>query len=250
MQIFLQYCYSAILKIKLHYSNIVKKKKKLFHFSPRNFSLLSLIIFVLFSLFLLCFSICSLLSSDPNTILLPTSTSTSHSILTFQNPLLHISLIVMVLSSMGRRSSMGLVATWFGGGVAWCGSLFYGDGSIDGSLRRWFYSLAVMGLLMGLSQWLIGLLMGFRFNGFWDQWLWVPMGFVQQWRSTWVMTRSCMVVGVDRGEIMRGGSNGVLMGIVAVSNGWSIELWLNEHACWVVIVVRIFLYYFLYYFNV
>ena len=114
---------------------------------------------------------------------------------------------------------MGLVAAWFGGGVAWCGSLFYGDGSIDGSLRRWFYSLAVMGLLMGLSQWLIGLLMGFRFNEFWDQWLWVPMGFVQQWRLTWVMTGSCMVVGVDRGEIMRGGSNGVLMGIVVVSNG-------------------------------
>ena len=44
-------------------------------FFPRNFSLLYLIILVLFSLFLLCFSICSLLSSDPNTILLPISTS-------------------------------------------------------------------------------------------------------------------------------------------------------------------------------
>ena len=63
---------------------------------------------------------------------------------------------------------MGLVAAWFGGGVAWCGSLFYSDGSIDGSLQRRFYSLTVMGLLMGLSQWLIGLLMGFRFNEFWD----------------------------------------------------------------------------------
>ena len=43
---------------------------------------------------------------------------------------------------------------------------------------------------------------------FWDQWLWVPMGFVQQWRSAWVVTRSCVVVGVDHGEVMHGGSDG------------------------------------------
>ena len=48
----LQYCYSAILKVELQYC---KKKNILFYF-PRNFSLLSLIIYVLFSLFLLSFS--------------------------------------------------------------------------------------------------------------------------------------------------------------------------------------------------
>ena len=61
---------------------------------------------------------------------------------------------------------MGLMVAWFGGGVAWCGSLSHNNGSIDGSLRQWFCSLTAMGLLMGLSQWLFGLLMGFGFNGF------------------------------------------------------------------------------------
>ena len=161
-------------------------------------------------------------------------------------------LLVEVGSGFEVMVVMGLLM-W----VYWCGSLSHDDGSIDGSLWRWFCSLTVMGLLMGLSQWLMGLLMGFRFNGFWDRWLWVPMGFVQRWRLAWVMTRSCVVVGMNHGEVMRGGFDVVPMGIVAVSYGWSVELWLNEHACWVVgllsIVVRIFLYYFyftLYYFNV
>ena len=81
---------------------------------------------------------------------------------------------MMVLSGVGLRSSVGLVAVWSGGGMAWCGSLSHGDGSIDGSLRRWFCSLTAMGLLMGLARWL----MGFEFNGFWDRWLWVPIGFM------------------------------------------------------------------------
>ena len=54
MQIFLQYCYSTILKLYCN-SILKRKKKKLFTFSPRNFSLLYFIILVLFSLFLLCF---------------------------------------------------------------------------------------------------------------------------------------------------------------------------------------------------
>ena len=92
MQIFLQYCYSAILKVELHCSSIVKKKKKfMMPFSPKIF-LSSLSLFLFSSLFLLYFFICSLLSSDPNTILLPTSTSTSHTILhrwSFTKPLTH-----------------------------------------------------------------------------------------------------------------------------------------------------------------
>ena len=57
-----------------------------------------------------------------------------------------------------------------GGGDCHCG-----DGSlpvVDGFVDR---SLTAMGMLMGPSWWL----MGFEFNGFWDRWLWVPMGFVQ-----------------------------------------------------------------------
>ena len=111
----------------------------------------------------------------------------------------------MVFFGVGRGSSVGLVVAWHGGLVAWCGSLSYGDGSVDGSLRRWFCSLTAMGLLMGLLRWLMSLLMGFGFNGFWDRWLRVPIGFVQRWRS-------CVVVGVDRGKVMCGGfdgSNGV-----------------------------------------
>ena len=37
--------------------------------------------------------------------------------------------------------------------------------------------------------------------------------------AAWVVTRSCVVVGMDRGEVMHGGSNGVSMGIVVVSYG-------------------------------
>ena len=105
----------------------------------------------------------------------------------------------MVLSGVGLKSSVGLVAAWSGGGMAWCRSLSHGDGSIDGSLRRWFCSLTAMGLLMGLARWL----MGFEFNGFWDRWLWVPMGFMQQWRSVWI---------VDRGQHGTDGSDGVQCG--------------------------------------
>ena len=87
-----------------------------------------------------------------------------------------------------------------GGGDCHCG-----DGSlpvVDGFVDR---SLTAMGMLMGLSWWL----MGFKFNGFWDRWLWVPMGFVQRWGLAWIVARSCMVVVMDRGEVMRGGSDGV-----------------------------------------
>ena len=78
LQFFLQYCYNAILKVELHCSSIVNIYIYIYIYLaafPWNFSLLSLIIYVLFSLFLLSFSSCSLLSSNPNTILLPTSTS-------------------------------------------------------------------------------------------------------------------------------------------------------------------------------
>ena len=63
LQIFLQYCYSTILNIELYYSSYCKKKKKilLLLFPPKFLSHPSHF-FVLFSLFLLCFSICSLLS--------------------------------------------------------------------------------------------------------------------------------------------------------------------------------------------
>ena len=105
----------------------------------------------------------------------------------------------MVLSGVGLKSSVGLVAAWSGGGMAWCRSLSHRDGSIDGSLRRWFCSLTAMGLLMGLARWL----MGFEFNGFWDRWLWVPMGFMQRWRSVWI---------VDRGRHGTDGSDGVQCG--------------------------------------
>ena len=53
----------------MYCNNILKKIYSLFTFSPWNFSLVCRIILVLFSLFLLCFSIYSLLSTDPNTIL-------------------------------------------------------------------------------------------------------------------------------------------------------------------------------------
>ena len=91
-------------------------------------------------------------------------------------------------------------AWWRGVGLSLT-VISYGDGSVDGSLRRWFCSLTAMGLLMGLLRWLMSLLMGFGFNGFWDRWLRVPIGFVQRWRS-------CVVVGVDRGKVMCGGSDG------------------------------------------
>ena len=56
-------------KVRIVLYQYSKKKIILFTFSPWNFSLVCLIISVLFSLFLLCFSIYSLLSTDPNTIL-------------------------------------------------------------------------------------------------------------------------------------------------------------------------------------
>ena len=76
LQIFLQYCYNAILKVKLHYSSILQKNNNniLFSFSPIFLSPFSHYFYSLLSppsLFL----ICSLLSSNPNIILLPTSTS-------------------------------------------------------------------------------------------------------------------------------------------------------------------------------
>ena len=46
----------AILKVELHYSSIVKKKKKIYSHLMQTYSLLSLIFSVLFSLFLLSFS--------------------------------------------------------------------------------------------------------------------------------------------------------------------------------------------------
>ena len=67
--ILLQYN-SKVRIVELYCSNILKNIYIYFiHFFPRNFSLLNLIISVLFSLFLLCFSIYSFLSTDPNTIL-------------------------------------------------------------------------------------------------------------------------------------------------------------------------------------
>ena len=62
---FLQYCYSKILKIELYCSQYCKKIYIYIFYSsyfPRNFSLIPFIFSVLFSLFLLCFFICSLLS--------------------------------------------------------------------------------------------------------------------------------------------------------------------------------------------
>ena len=73
LQIFLQYCFSVIVKIELHCSNILKKKK-IKCFSPKFLSPLFHYFCSLLSLPSL-FLICSLLSSNPNTILLPTSTS-------------------------------------------------------------------------------------------------------------------------------------------------------------------------------
>ena len=74
MQIFLQYCCNAILKIELRCSSIVKKKKYFNQLSPKFLSPLSHYFYSLLSLPSL-FLICSFLSSDPNTIHLPTSTS-------------------------------------------------------------------------------------------------------------------------------------------------------------------------------
>ena len=62
--------YSTILNIELYCSQYCKKKKKyiyiyiyiFYSYFTRNFSLIPLIFSVLFSLFLLCFSICSFLS--------------------------------------------------------------------------------------------------------------------------------------------------------------------------------------------
>ena len=69
----LRLCYSAILKVKLHCSSIVIKKKKNL-LSPKFLSPLSHYLCSPLSRPSL-FLICSLLSSDPNTILLPTLTS-------------------------------------------------------------------------------------------------------------------------------------------------------------------------------
>ena len=126
---------------------------------------------------------------------------------------------------------LDLIFLWVHGGGG--GGCRRGDGSL----------MVVMGLLMGLSRWL-GLLMGFGFNGFWDWWLWVSMGFVQRWGLAWVVLRSCVVVGVDRGEVVHGGSDGS-DGVHAWWFQWDsdgdhccelwlisghVELWLNEHA--------------------
>ena len=73
LQNFLQYYYIAILPLELHCSSIVKKKK-LFSFSPVFLSPLSHYLCSLLSLPSL-FLIYSLLSSDPNIILLPIATS-------------------------------------------------------------------------------------------------------------------------------------------------------------------------------
>ena len=150
---------------------------------------------VLFSLFILCFSICSLLSSDPNTILLPTSTSTSHTILhrwsftkplthfhcwSFTRPLFHLSSHcsstdspspISVVEASHDLSHISLVQSlhrcWVLDFGFWrldqCGSASWiwidGLGSVD----RWVW----IGWLVGLKQWIcwsvggsIGLIIG------------------------------------------------------------------------------------------
>ena len=67
--------------------------------------------------------------------------------------------------------------------------------------------------------------MGFRFNGFWDWWLWVSIGFMQLWRPTWVVARSYVVVLMGFVQWWR---------LVSCCELWLIcgfaKLWLNEHA--------------------
>ena len=78
LQIFLQYCYSAILSLELHCSNIVKYKYiYIYFFYSLSLKFLSPLSHYLCSLLSLpsLFLICSLLFSDPNIILLLTSTS-------------------------------------------------------------------------------------------------------------------------------------------------------------------------------
>ena len=84
---------------------IVLQKKKIFYSSyfPRNFSLMPLIFSILFSLFLLCFSICSLLSEASSPKFLthltwPLSHLSSHG----------LSLIALVLGFGFLRLEVGL----------------------------------------------------------------------------------------------------------------------------------------------
>ena len=45
------------------------------------------------------------------------------------------------------------------------------------------------------------------------------MGFMQRWRLAWVMARPCVVVLMVSMGFVRGGSDGVSMGIVAMICG-------------------------------
>ena len=148
LQIFLQYCYSAILKIELHCSSIVKKKINF----PRNFSLLSLIIFVLFSLFLLSFS--SALSS-----LQTQTTSTSQ----------HQHHTSQWFIFSGQLQSGGLCGCFFffwlwpvlkgSGGYGWGGlwvtkiEVGHGVGHEDRSGLKWVVGMAEVGHDMGHGDW-------------------------------------------------------------------------------------------------
>ena len=104
LQIFLQYCYSTILNIELYCSQYCKNKIIFYSsYFTRNFSLMPLIFSVLFSLFLLCFSICSLLSEASSPKFLthltwPLSHLSSHG----------LSLIALVLGFGFLRLEVGL----------------------------------------------------------------------------------------------------------------------------------------------
>ena len=147
LQIFLQYCYDTILNIELYFSQYCKKIYFFYSsYFPRNFSLILFIFSTLFSLFLLCFSIYSLLSEASSPKFLthltqPLSHLSSHD----------LSLIAPVLGFGFLRLEVG---GWF---------------SVD--RRAGFGSLGWDRLMVGLDQLINGFEMVDLLIGGWIVWV-------------------------------------------------------------------------------
>ena len=195
---FLQYCYDTILNIELYFSQYCKKIYFFYSsYFPRNFSLILFIFSTLFSLFLLCFSIYSLLSeaSSPKFLThLQNFSPISHNLSLISHRTTSLSLHqYWVLDFWGWRLEVGL---------AWIDEL---------GLDRWAgigWWWVWIGWSMGLKWWIcwsvggsFGLIIGSsdggsgddfwvfftawvsnRRRGFVDQWL----GFADRWLGWWV----------------------------------------------------------------
>ena len=127
---------------------------------------------------------------------------------------------VSVVVGMGdwgwRCGSWAWVRWWCGSWRAWSR---YGWCVVDGSLSQWLMGLTVIGLGWRFAD---GLFMGLaRFRVWWV----VGCAWVQRWTSA----RLCMVVGVNCGEIVQGGSVEVRAAVEIRGLLWVV---VDQWVCW------------------